>query len=176
MGGLAALALLAPWGPQAGFPTQETAHVGAPRMPLGQWVPGYSLPSQGDHFLSRLPSSREGPTLVDMFIKKWSESLPGWGKALPERWQLLPHRLPAPALLFLTSCAKDPGREAGALAHRLNLPPFKILKLFLDREAVFLAVEETGSESSSVLSKITQPEKRQSWESSLMSWPPNPCL
>lgn len=141
MGGLAALALPAPWGPQAGFPTQETAHVGAPRMPLGQWVPGYSLPSQGDHFLSRLPSSREGPTLVDMFIKKWSESLPGWGKALPERWQLLPHHLPAPALLFLTSCAKDPGREAGALAHRLNLPPFKILKLFLDREAVFLAVE-----------------------------------
>lgn len=80
MGGLVALALLAPWGPQAGFPIQEAAHVGAPGMPLGQWVPGYSLSSQGGHFLSGLQSSREGPTLVEMFIKN---GLPGWGKALP---------------------------------------------------------------------------------------------
>lgn len=70
MGGLVPLALLAPWGPQAGFPAQEAAHVGAPGMPLGQWVPGYSFPSQGGHFLSGLPRSREGPTLVEMFIKK----------------------------------------------------------------------------------------------------------
>lgn len=176
MGGLGGPGPAGPLGAPGWVSHTGTAHVGAPRMPWGQWVPGYSLPSQGDHFLSKLPSSREGPTLVEMFIKKWSESLPGWGKAFPERWQLLPHRLPAPALLFLTASAKDPGREAEALAHGLNLPPFKILKLFLDREAVFLAVEETGSESSSVLSKITQPEKRQSWESSLMSWPPSPCL
>lgn len=90
--------------------------MGAPGMPLGQWVPGYSFPSQGGHF-SCLNSQdpEKAPPLVEMFIKNGlSLSLAG-EKSSSMTWNeemvvaQLPHRFPAPALLFLTVCVKDPG-------------------------------------------------------------------